>query len=123
MSSRGDDAYRTLNETFLSESLSMYSVSQVGSYAYIVTWKFYADGSIEPSVGAAGALQRSSDWAESPFGRQLQGGIDKSWLSHTHTYYWQMDFDLGNDANNDVCLLYTSPSPRDATLSRMPSSA
>ena len=25
--------------------------------------------------------------------------------------------------NNIVCLLYTSPSPRDATLSRMPSSA
>ena len=25
--------------------------------------------------------------------------------------------------HNDVCLLYTSPSPRDATLSRMPSSA
>ena len=25
--------------------------------------------------------------------------------------------------DNDVCLLYTSPSPRDATLSRMPSSA
>ena len=27
----------------------------------------------------------------------------------------------GNDKN--TCLLYTSPSPRDATLSRMPSSA
>ena len=27
------------------------------------------------------------------------------------------------DQPNDVCLLYTSPSPRDATLSRMPSSA
>ena len=26
-------------------------------------------------------------------------------------------------ANNKICLLYTSPSPRDATLSRMPSSA
>ena len=26
-------------------------------------------------------------------------------------------------AGGDVCLLYTSPSPRDATLSRMPSSA
>ena len=25
--------------------------------------------------------------------------------------------------NNNSCLLYTSPSPRDATLSRMPSSA
>ena len=27
------------------------------------------------------------------------------------------------DANLFICLLYTSPSPRDATLSRMPSSA
>ena len=26
-------------------------------------------------------------------------------------------------ARDDICLLYTSPSPRDATLSRMPSSA
>ena len=29
----------------------------------------------------------------------------------------------GLDMNNRTCLLYTSPSPRDATLSRMPSSA
>ena len=29
---------------------------------------------------------------------------------------------INNDLSND-CLLYTSPSPRDATLSRMPSSA
>ena len=29
---------------------------------------------------------------------------------------------VGN-VNNEACLLYTSPSPRDATLSRMPSSA
>ena len=28
-----------------------------------------------------------------------------------------------NQGNIDACLLYTSPSPRDATLSRMPSSA
>ena len=37
--------------------------------------------------------------------------------------------DINNDAQFDpeidkwTCLLYTSPSPRDATLSRMPSSA
>ena len=32
--------------------------------------------------------------------------------------------DLPNAMNAaDICLLYTSPSPRDATLSRMPSSA
>ena len=28
-----------------------------------------------------------------------------------------------NYPTNNTCLLYTSPSPRDATLSRMPSSA
>ena len=28
-----------------------------------------------------------------------------------------------NDATKDFCLLYTSPSPRDRTRSRMPSSA
>ena len=32
-------------------------------------------------------------------------------------------FTLSNDAGGRFCLLYTSPSPRDATLSRMPSSA
>ena len=31
--------------------------------------------------------------------------------------------DLNDRARSMVCLLYTSPSPRDATLSRMPSSA
>ena len=31
--------------------------------------------------------------------------------------------DLIDNRNDKSCLLYTSPSPRDATLSRMPSSA
>ena len=37
---------------------------------------------------------------------------------------WWTDYlnELGIDKDNP-CLLYTSPSPRDATLSRMPSSA
>ena len=30
---------------------------------------------------------------------------------------------INHGANSSICLLYTSPSPRDATLSRMPSSA
>ena len=33
------------------------------------------------------------------------------------------DFDVATDATPDDCLLYTSPSPRDRTRSRMPSSA
>ena len=33
------------------------------------------------------------------------------------------DTDMLNEWEDLICLLYTSPSPRDATLSRMPSSA
>ena len=33
------------------------------------------------------------------------------------------DYEGGLDANEQACLLYTSPSPRDRSLSRMPSSA
>ena len=35
----------------------------------------------------------------------------------------ELKTDLKFSNNADTCLLYTSPSPRDATLSRMPSSA
>ena len=37
--------------------------------------------------------------------------------------YLKMNYEHGLIRNHYVCLLYTSPSPRDATLSRMPSSA
>ena len=33
------------------------------------------------------------------------------------------NFSHGTGGKRSICLLYTSPSPRDATLSRMPSSA
>ena len=39
-----------------------------------------------------------------------------------HTVEWMPSANLSFDLRLD-CLLYTSPSPRDATLSRMPSSA
>ena len=35
----------------------------------------------------------------------------------------EVDFNLVGNESLQICLLYTSPSPRDATLSRMPSSA
>ena len=39
--------------------------------------------------------------------------IGSSWMVHSH----------GGTINTNICLLYTSPSPRDGLLSRMPSSA
>jgi len=48
-------------------------------------------------------------------------GIDGRDLPISDGKPWVWDFD--GDGWLDICLLYTSPSPRDATLSRMPSSA
>ena len=49
----------------------------------------------------------------------LGTSVTKNTATAASDLYFE-DFTI--DANN-VCLLYTSPSPRDATLSRMPSSA
>jgi primary-amine oxidase len=98
----GANGYRTATRSRQSESLNLFSVSQVGAYAYITSWTFYDDGAIEPGIGATGALQRSSNNTELPFGRVLQGDPETLWLSHTHNYYWRLDFDLGEAADDDV---------------------
>ena len=42
----------------------------------------------------------------------------------TETEYWEdVPVELFDLIKNNICLLYTSPSPRDGLLSRMPSSA
>ena len=50
--------------------------------------------------------------------------VVSSWIKYCSSCASQMK--VLNKAKNEfdnICLLYTSPSPRDATLSRMPSSA
>ena len=49
---------------------------------------------------------------------ELRPGIG---LMQNKQYYYALNWNIMTQYNN--CLLYTSPSPRDATLSRMPSSA
>ena len=41
-------------------------------------------------------------------------------ISDLNSYDFRQDFEI---RENNICLLYTSPSPRDRTRSRMPSSA
>ncbi|MGQ7844544.1 copper amine oxidase [Granulosicoccus sp. 3-233] len=98
---QSDNGYRTANRSVKAESLNLFSVSQVGAYAYIISWSFYDDGAMEPGVGATGALQRSSAQIDLPYGRVLQNDPDTLWLSHTHNYYWRLDFDLGESATDD----------------------
>ena len=67
-----------------------------------------------------------SDFQHPDYERNLE--ITKQWFDVfvTEDLDATMDFYAGNVEYQSAfygCLLYTSPSPRDATLSRMPSSA
>ena len=55
---------------------------------------------------------------------QVRRVLDVGCGPGTNSLFFEDNDYLGLDINPDyICLLYTSPSPRDATLSRMPSSA
>ena len=91
-------AYKSGNNSDSGNSLSLFSVSPVGAYYYIPRWRFKDDGSIEPAIGATGALQR--------FGTNQSRGWplsnNKTGIAHLHNYYWKLDFDLNNTGNNDI---------------------
>ena len=57
------------------------------------------------------------DYAVQKFQQYHYEGAERVYLKHKFT---AAEIEAGKA---DTCLLYTSPSPRDATLSRMPSSA
>ncbi|MFK7860690.1 MAG: hypothetical protein AB8B64_17860 [Granulosicoccus sp.] len=97
-----ENGYLTPTRATRAANINLLSVSQVGAYAYITSWTFYDDGSFQPEVGASGALQRSSNNVGMPFGRVLEGDPDTLWLSHTHNYYWRLDFDIGASPTDDV---------------------
>ena len=74
---------------------------------------------------APGYGSTSSSGAILRFNYSTVPGIDLAWEGNR---YWE-NFDEYLETTDErgharkICLLYTSPSPRDATLSRMPSSA
>jgi len=81
------------------DALSIFSVSQVGSYSYIPLWQFFDDGTIAPAMGATGKLQRRGP--NNSFGWPIRSNFVTG-ISHTHNYYWYLDFELGEDGTDDV---------------------
>ena len=79
------------------EVLSLFSVSHVGAYNYTPDWRFFDDGSIEPSMGATGRLQRYTSL--DAYGWRVRTGSSPIGVAHIHNYYWRLDFDL--DAGED----------------------
>ena len=77
------------------------------------------DASVPDEVTAAAEPTKPRGF----FGRRWKTFTDMPWLVRLSTLWLLIVVFGAIYAKVDTCLLYTSPSPRDATLSRMPSSA
>ena len=92
-------AFSSNTDRLQGNSFSLFSVSKIGAYNYIPSWRFMDDGSIEPGVGATGALQRYSDR-----NTEQQGWLiadNKVGIAHLHNFFWRLDFDLNGTSTDD----------------------
>ena len=77
---------------------------------------FYRDSLIDPPIGWL--FNKKSGLLI--FFESYKKSVSNNLKVYTHLFYAN---ELGEPAQLKNCLLYTSPSPRDGLLSRMPSSA
>ena len=99
---------------------NFYLLSHFGDYITNTTWKAYLGGETLTGLMRYAEQVLVQRWSfESYDFFQLKGSKDK----HKPKVKNDVDTPRTKSAQDTSCLLYTSPSPRDATLSRMPSSA
>ena len=87
------------------ERLELFSVSKVNNLTYVVRWRFYESGIIEPATGLSGTLTRMG--ADSRYGWPITRGGNVA-VGFTDNYFWRMDFDIGTDNSNDIVEEMTS---------------
>ena len=106
--------------TILKSLVSKHNIERI--YSHYETWNKFTrnrDKTIREWVA-----ENSVDWIE-----YQQNGVVKNlkcrdgWSTLWHNYMRKKICEAPKKIHCITCLLYTSPSPRDATLSRMPSSA
>jgi primary-amine oxidase len=90
--------YKAYDEQAQGTSLSLFSVSALGAYNYVVAWNFDDDGTIRPEVGATGQLQL---YGGPPNQTWPVGGGNRA-VAHMHNFYWRLDFDVDGAADDRV---------------------
>ena len=78
------------------ESFATFGYFSVGQYYYIFQYTFNDDGSLEPTIGASGSLQRFG--GNTSTGWPVRGQVG---VNHNHFVIWRMDFDV-DGATNDI---------------------
>ncbi len=79
------------------EGFEVFGYFNVANYYYVIRFAFNADGSIVPSVGASGSLQRFT--RDAATGWPIRGLVA---TNHNHWVIWRMDFDLDGAEGDQV---------------------
>ena len=105
------------------EVASLIKSALAGTHAYDITESLTTE--IGPRVGGSPEEALAREWAVAKF---KEIGLQNVRVEPFTMPYWERGIETASIVTPFpqqlyICLLYTSPSPRDATLSRMPSSA
>ena len=104
-------------------SLLEYFVGDTAIYVFLIDQQHATRKKLEKSSELSQSIQRfrKSIYSYQPL--QDNDELIADFGEYGHTLYQQLIAPVEAQLQPNLCLLYTSPSPRDATLSRMPSSA
>lgn len=78
--------------------LQLVSIARAGGSTWLVRWRFYDDGTLEPAIGSTGEL---TEFGSDPsYGDEIAstGQVGVGWVAST---YWRLDFDIGTDGADD----------------------
>lgn len=79
--------------------LSLMSASIVDGRVFLVEWRFFDDGTIEPRFGESGAVQRLGNDSDFGWPTGTSGQIAYGHVTHV---YWRLDMDIGLHGNDDI---------------------
>ena len=109
-------AHGSADPNILAEADETHNYLSNGDDGYGLVYGTNPGSPMDPVTGGYVILDFIGDWNGDPGSGWSVAGVANA--TKDHTLVRKCDVSQGNN-----CLLYTSPSPRDATLSRMPSSA
>lgn len=84
-----DQRYFTIQRQ--GQLLNLFSVSNLSGQLYVVQWRFYDNGIIEPMVGDTGVLLNGD------MGSQADG-LGAGYVTHA---FWRLDLDIGDSATDN----------------------
>lgn len=92
-------AYKSYGNVKQGYALEVESRSTIGLSSYIIRWRFYDDGSIEPKIGLAGGLPLIGSDATRGWALDNNNRIG---VAFNTSYFFRLDFDLAADGSNEI---------------------